>query len=64
VLTFTTEQLGFWDTNMSKVPRKTSKTAIEVTLDIRPVKLSEVTPTQRRSWQLFWRKLIAEVKTE
>ena len=35
---------------------------IEVTVNIKPVKLSELTPAQRALHRKFWAKLIAEVK--
>ena len=41
-----------------------TKTEIKLTVNIKPVKLTEVTPTQRQLVKKFYKKLIADVKAE
>ena len=51
-------------TRRLKVPKITSKTEIKVTVNIRPGKLAEVTPTQRAAVKKFWTRLISQVQDE
>lgn len=46
------------------VPKTTGKKDIEVTLNIKPVKLAELTPRQRQLVKQFWTRLIAECQRE
>ncbi len=41
-----------------------TKTEIKVRVDIKPVKLTEVTPAQRQLCKRFWAKLISQVMDE
>lgn len=47
-----------------KVPKTTEKREIKVRVNIKPVKLADVTPAQRAAWRKFWQKLISEVKAD
>ena len=46
------------------MPKTTSKTEIKVTVNIKPVKLAEVTPHQRQLHKRFVAKLMSQVKEE
>ena len=47
-----------------KVRKSATKSEIRVKVNIKPVKLAEVTPAQRQLVKKFWSRLIAEVKGE
>ena len=44
--------------------KTTEKTEIKVLVTIKPVKLAELTPSQREQWRRFWRHLLASVSHE
>ncbi len=47
-----------------KVPKTTSKRKTRITVNIKPVKLAEVSPAQRQSYKHFVAKLINQVGDE
>jgi hypothetical protein len=46
------------------VPKSATKTQIRVKVDIKPVKLADVTPAQRQQWKRWWSKLFSEIRDE
>lgn len=47
-----------------RVPKTTSKTEVKVTVNIKPMKLADVSPAQRQQFRLFGSKLISQIKDE
>jgi len=46
------------------VPKTTSRTEIRIKVNIKPVRLAEVTPAQRQLVKKFWAKLISQIQGE
>jgi len=44
--------------------RRSSKTPIKIIVDIKSVKLAEVTPAQHQQWKRWWARLISEIRAE
>lgn len=44
------------------MPKSTTKTHIKVQVNIKPVKLAEVTPRQRQLMRQFWMRLTSQVQ--
>jgi len=42
----------------------TKETEIKLTVNIKPVKLAELTPVQRQSWVHLWRRMVSQVTDE
>lgn len=47
-----------------KVPKTNRKTEIKVKVNIKPVRLAEVTPAICRLYRRFWAKLITQARDE
>ena len=46
------------------MPKTNRKAEIRIKVDIKPVKMAEVTPAARQLYKHFWTKLIAKAQDE
>ncbi len=44
--------------------KATKETEIKVKVNIKPVKMAELTPVQRQSWARLWKRMVSQVTDE